>query len=124
MTLEIRLRKAFKEIRRQGIVAKRNVHACCQSCANLDVADNVPVLWSFGGAGNANSISGDSYEYSEWGFNHSNLITEDGLTDAGKRVLTTLAENRIFVEWEDEDPSKRPYRKLYLNLEKSVYNND
>ena len=121
-TLENRLRKAFKEIRRQGIVAKRNVHACCQSCANLDVANEVPVLWSFGGAGNANAIKGDEYEYSNWGFNHSNLAKEDGLTDAGERVLKTLADNRIFVEWEEEDTTKRAYRKLYLNLEKSIYN--
>lgn len=124
MTLEKRLQKAFKEIRRQGIVAKRNVHACCQSCANLDVADNVPVLWSFGGAGNANTVTGDSYVYGNWGFNHSNLATEEGLTDAGKRVLKTLAENRIFVEWEDEDTTKRPYKKLTIDLEKSVYTND
>lgn len=122
MTLEIRLRKAFKEIRRQGIVAKRNVHACCQSCANLDVADEVPVLWSFGGAGNANSIKDNDYDYSEWMFNHSNLAKEDGLTDAGKRVLKTLADNRIFVEWEDDDTTRRPYKKLTLNLEKSLYN--
>ena len=122
-TLENRLRKAFKEIRRQGIVAKRNVHACCQSCANLDLADEVPVLWSFGGAGNANSIKGDEYDYSEWMFNHDNLAKEDGtLTDAGKRVLHTLAENRIFVEWEEEDHTRRPHKKLTLNLEKSLYN--
>jgi hypothetical protein len=122
MTLEIRLRKALREIRQQGIVAKRNVHACCQSCANLDVADEVPVLWSFGGAGNANSVKGDSYDYSEWMFNHGNLAKEDGLTDAGKRVLKAFADNRIFVEWEDEDTTRRPYKKLTLNLEKSVYN--
>jgi len=123
MTLEKRLQKAFKEIRQQGIVAKRNVHACCQSCANLDLANEVPVLWSFGGAGRANVVSGDSYEYSDWGFNHGNLAKEDGtLTDAGQRVLKSLADNRIFVEWEDEDPTRRPYKKLTINLEKSVYN--
>lgn len=122
MTLEERLQKAFREIRRQGIVAKRNVHACCQSCANLDLADEVPVVWSFGGSGWANVVSGNDYDYSDWAFNHSNLATEDGLTDAGKRVLKTLAENRIFVEWEDEDTTRRPYKKLTLNLEKSLYN--
>lgn len=123
MTLEDRIHKALKEIRRQGIVAKRNVHACCQSCANLDVADNTPLLWSFGGAGNANTISGDSYDYSEWGFNHSNLANEDGtLTDAGERVLKTFASNRIFVDWENDDPSRRPYKKLIIHLDKSVYN--
>lgn len=121
MTLEKRLQKAFREIRQQGIVAKRNVHACCQSCANLDLADEVPVVWSFGGAGRANVVSGNDYDYSDWGFNHSNLATEEGLTDAGKRVLKTLADNRIFVEWEDEDTTRRPYKKLTLNLEKSVY---
>lgn len=122
MTLEERINKAFKELRRQGIVTKRNVSACCQSCANLDLADEVPVLWSFGGQGKSNVVSGDYYDYSEWGFNHSNLATDSDLTDSGRRVLATLASNGIIVEWEDEDPTRRPYRKLTLNLEKSLAN--
>ena len=122
-TLEQRLDNAFKQLRRQGIVAKRNVSACCQSCANLNLADEVPVIWSFGGEGNRNVISGDYYYYSEWMFNHDNL-TEDGgeLNDSGKRVLATLAQNGIVVEWEEEDTTRRPFRKLTLNLEKSLAN--
>lgn len=122
-TLEKRLDNAFKQLRRQGIVAKRNVSACCQSCANLNLADEVPVIWSFGGEGNRNVISGDYYYYSEWMFNHSNLAKDDGeLTDSGKRVLATLASNGIVVEWEDEDTARRAFRKLTLNLEKSLAN--
>lgn len=122
MTLEERLNKAFKDLRRQGIVVKRNVASCCQSCANLDLANEVPVLWSFAGQGNRNVISGDYYDYSEWGFNHSNLATETDLTDSGRRVLATLASNGIVVDWEDDEPEKRSYRKLYLNLERSLTN--
>jgi hypothetical protein len=119
MTLEERLNKAFKDLRRQGIVVKRNVASCCQSCANLDLADEVPVLWSFGGQGNRNVVSGDDYDYSDWGFNHGNLVSAEGLTDSGKRVLATLEANGIVVEWED-DQELRPYRKITLDLEKSV----
>lgn len=120
MTLEERLNKAFTQLRRQGIVVKRNVASCCQSCANLDLANEVPVLWSFAGQGNRNVVSGNDYDYSEWGFNHGNLATDEGLTDSGKRVLEALESNGIAVEWENEEPQKRSYRKLYLNLERSV----
>lgn len=116
--LELRVRKAFGELRRQGIVVKRNVQSCCQSCANLDLADNVPVLWSFGGQGNSNVVQGDEFDYSNWGFNHSNLVShENELNDAGERVLDAFKKYSLVVEWEED---KRPFRKLYLNLEKSV----
>lgn len=118
--LSSRIDDAFAEIRRQGIVVKRNVMSCCQSCVDLNLADEVPVLWSFGGQGNRNVVEGDHYEYSDWMFNHDNLATKEGLTDAGKRVLATLAKYGIAVDWEEEDPTLRPHRKLTLNLEKSV----
>jgi hypothetical protein len=116
--LEIRVRKAFGELRRQGIVVKRNVQSCCQSCVSLDLADNVPVLWSFGGQGHSNVIQGNDFDYSDWGFNHSKLVSsDDELTDAGKRVLDVFKKYSLVVEWEE---GKRDAKKLSLNLEESL----
>lgn len=121
MTLEDKLDKAFKEIRKQGIVVRRNVVDCCQSCADLDVAMETPVLWSFGGQGSRNTVKGNDYTYGGWMFNHSNLAKDDGtLTDAGRRVLHTLEDNGLVVEWEDEDHTRRPFKKLTINLSKSL----
>jgi hypothetical protein len=116
--LEIRVRKAFGELRRQGIVVKRNVESCCQSCVSLDLADNVPVLWSFGGQGNSNVIQGNDFDYSDWGFNHYNLVSsDDELSNAGKRVLDVFKKYGLVVEWQE---GRRAAMKLSLNLEESL----
>lgn len=104
-TLEKRFDNAMKTIRKAGIVAKRNVMSCCRSCVDLGLADNVPVLWHFGGQGNRNVITGNYSDFESMYFNHDNLATAEGLTSAGQIVLKAFADNEIEIDW-DKSPSK------------------
>ena len=99
-TLEKRFDTALKTIRKAGIVAKRNVMSCCRSCVDLGLADNVPVLWHFGGQGHRTIISGNTAEFDSMYFNHDNLANAEGLTSAGEIVLKAFADNEIQVEWD------------------------
>jgi hypothetical protein len=105
-TLEVRMERALKAIRRAGIVARRNVMSCCRSCVDLGLAGNVPVIWHFGGQGNRTAIEGNYATFSSMYFNHDNLATAEGLTEAGKVVLKAFEDNGITVEWQDQSPYK------------------
>jgi hypothetical protein len=100
-TLEVRFDKAFKAVRRAGITARRNVMSCCRSCVDLGLADNVPVVWHFGGQGRRVSISGDYTDSPILLLNHSNLVSEGKLTSAGEVVLKAFADNGFEVKWEN-----------------------
>lgn len=116
-TLEARMNNAFKNIRQQGIVAKRNVAGCCRSCIDLGLADNVPVIWSYGGQGHAVYVEGDYVTSDTIYLNHSNLFTDNNgepeLNDAGKRVIETFAINGIDATVE------APYRCILIHIETS-----
>lgn len=99
-TLEIRFNNALKKIRKSGIVARRNVMGCCRSCTNLELADDIPVIWHFGGQGNRLAIDGDDYNTNTIYFNHGNLVDDNGITASGRIVLDAFAENQIKVNWE------------------------
>lgn len=105
-TLEVRMDKAMKAIRKAGVVARKNVMGCCRSCIDLGLADNVPVVWHYGGQGNRTSIVGNYSDFDTMYFNHSNLATAEGLTSAGQIVLKAFEDNGIKVEWADNSPHK------------------
>jgi hypothetical protein len=114
-TLEARMNNAFKSIRQQGIVAKRNVAGCCRSCIDLGLADNVPVIWSYGGQGGAVYVEHDYATSDTIYLNHDNLFTsepnsEAELNDAGKRVIETFAINGIDATVE------APYRCILIHI--------
>jgi hypothetical protein len=104
-SLEVRLDKAVKAIRKAGITARKNVMGCCRSCVNLGIADNAPVVWHYGGQGNRLSVSGDWANAESIYFNHDNLATEAGLTSAGEIVLKAFEDNGLAVDW-DRSPHK------------------
>lgn len=114
-TLEVRMKTALKAIRQQGIVAKRNVAGCCRGCINLGLADEVPVIWTYGGQGGAVYIEGDWATSDQMYFNHDNLFKDDEngnpvLNDAGTRVMEAFALNGIDASVES------PHRCLIVNL--------
>ena len=99
-TIEQRFNNALKAIRKQGITARKNVMGCCRSCIDLGLADNVPVIWHYGGQGNRQIISGDDYNFSAVYFNHSNLADDEKLTPSGVAVIEAFESQGFEIEWE------------------------
>lgn len=116
-TLEVRLNRAFREIRKGGAFAKRNVNGCCRSCiwADLSVPDGQPAVWSFAGQGNRVSVVGDYADAPSIYLYHSDLVAGDELTNAGHDILIAFARNGIEIDW-DRTNSKA----IEVLLEKSV----
>lgn len=114
-TFETRFTQAMKDIRKAGILARRNVQSCCRSCYDPKIEENQPIIWHFGGQGNAILIEGDSVGWrvredsyyvrqgkvDAFYLNHSNLVNDDNeLTTNGEVVLAAFARNGIVVSWD------------------------
>lgn len=99
-TIQERYNKAVKQIRSAGIVVRRNVMGCCRSCIDLGLADEVPVIWHYGGQGNRQVIDDDYVNFNVLYFNHDNMAKGDELTDSGLRVIAAFEDNGFEVEWE------------------------
>jgi hypothetical protein len=108
--LETRVKQFSKELRAGGVRVRRNVMACCRSCADLGEHTYPATIWSFGGQGCSVSISGDDayhqtgkYDYQEAGivfFNHDGLVENDGtLSKYGELVISALTRYGIAWEW-------------------------
>lgn len=119
-----RFELAMKDIRRAGVVARRNVSSCCRSCYDANVADDQPIIWHFGGQGNRVILDDDGfgnyktersyswrtgkYTTSTWSdetveqiyFQHDNLVDADGLTPAGHAVMIAFSVHNIHVDWD------------------------
>jgi hypothetical protein len=122
--LETRFEQAMKEIRKQGVKARRNVPGCCSGCIDLGVTEDTPIIWHFGGQGNHFKIEfDDAFLYYDRNhrsveqvyFIHNGLTDENGITKAGLAVLNTFGKHGIVVEW-DESGSQC----LILDFKKSV----
>ena len=99
-TIEERFTNALKAIRKQGITARKNVMGCCRSCIDLGLAENVPVIWHYGGQGNRQTIQGDDYNFSTVYFSHSNLADGEELTPSGVAVVEAFESQGFKVDWE------------------------
>lgn len=147
-----RLDRAFKEIRSQGVVARRNVPGCCRGCAGgeFKLADDQPIIWHFGGQGNRLMFIDDgvfeyTYEAGSYSFrtgkrfsgmswpgkefdgfylNHDNLTNAEGLTAAGQAVVDVFKKYDIAIDW-DQTGSKCIYVKTApASLEQFTYESD
>jgi hypothetical protein len=123
-TLETRFEEAMKEIRKNGVKARRNVPGCCSGCIDLGVAEDAAIIWHFGGQGNHFKIDcDDSYLYYDRNqksveqvyFNHNRLIDENGITKAGISVLNIFGKHGIVVEWPESSA-----HCLIIDFKKSV----
>ena len=112
-TIEERFNNALKAIRRKGITARKNVMGCCRSCIDLGLADNVPVIWHYGGQGNRQMISEDDYNFRTVYFNHSNLADNEELTPSGIAVIEAFESQGFEVEWE-----RNEWKTIRVILEK------
>lgn len=105
---------AMRELRKNGIVAKRNVKGCCRSCISFpELPKGTPIIWHYGGQGNSFTWRDDvpvpTYTPA-WQdeepldaiyLNHSGLVSESGeMTDAGRRVVDTFMEHGFGVKWD------------------------
>jgi hypothetical protein len=104
---------AMRELRKSGMIAKRNVKGCCRGCIKIET-DGKPLIWHYGGQGNAFTWRDDkavlSY-VSSWDydgeaveiiyFNHSGLVDEAGnRTDASRLVVDAFLGHGFGVMWD------------------------
>jgi hypothetical protein len=99
-TMESKFKSAKKDIRKAGIKVRVNIYECCRGCVTEEklglASPEMPVIWTYGGQGNAIRWHSDGLPYhaeefkgSGWGqylkkdaevayvyFNHSNLTNE------------------------------------------------
>lgn len=121
-SFEARFTAALKDIRKSGVIARRNVASCCRSCYDPKIAENQAIIWHFGGQGNALTIEENvvAYRVREtyrgyshyttgnrvdkiW-LNHSNLVDDDGeLTHAGQAVVNTFRAFDIVLDWDQSE---------------------
>lgn len=107
---------AMREIRKNGIVAKRNVKGCCCSCISGTLPTDKPIIWHYGGQGSSFTWRDDkpvyTYETSKgwWEdeeilesiyFNHYGLVDESGkVTEAGQLVWETFSKYGYQIKWD------------------------
>jgi hypothetical protein len=104
---------AMRELRKSGMIAKRNVKGCCRGCIKIET-DGKPLIWHYGGQGNAFTWRDDkavlsyvpSWDYDGRAveiiyFNHSGLVDEAGnRTDASRLVVDTFLQHGFGVIWD------------------------
>jgi hypothetical protein len=103
---------AMRELRKNGVIAKRNVQGCCRSCITIDT-DGKPLVWHYGGQGNSFTWRNDepvptytpTWQNEETlegiYLNHSGLVAESGeMTKAGQLVVDTFTRHGFGVEWD------------------------
>ena len=98
--MEKEIKNALKVIRQAGITARVNVRSCCRGCADLGLAENVPVIWHFGGQGNKIRWDEDPDEIT---FSHSQMTKDGVLTDSGRIVIEAFTNEGLKVDWDQSD---------------------
>ena len=101
---------AMKEIRKNKVMARRNVSGCCGGCVDLKVADDQAIIWHFGGQGGRFELYFDGAYTPGWQsvkfdgvyFNHSGLNDEETkeITEKGKMVIAVFEKHGIVIDWD------------------------
>jgi hypothetical protein len=106
---------AMREIRKNGITAKRNVKGCCRSCIVHPEPKDKPIIWHYGGQGNSFTWENDKpvltytpiwYDEGDENvdliyFNHSRLVADSGeITKAGQCVIETFQKHGFKIVWD------------------------
>lgn len=125
MNLADRYKAAMRDLRDAGFCARNNVKKCCRSCVGAsdfptwDEQSCQPILWTFGGQGNAVTIYGniayrDGYKTDKNYINHQNM--DESMWEIAKSIYE---KNGIYVEWTGEQHSC-----IIIDYTKSVPNNE
>ena len=102
--VSVQFELAMKEIRKNKVMARRNVSGCCGGCVDLKVADDASIIWHFGGQGNRFEVAADGAYGAGWNgekfdgvyFNHSGIAG----TEKGQAVQEIFAKHGIVIEWD------------------------
>lgn len=126
-TFEERFKDFSKEVRKNGIKVRRNVYECCRGCVTFEKlgmkSENDPIIWHYGGQGNAISLEGNNvyfrtYDYWDSGECNYILFNFDNVwgTEYEQAIRNKLDEQYFVYEWET------PNRCLEIKVDESVQN--
>lgn len=98
-TMETNFRNALKDVRKAGIKTRLNVMECCRGCVTNEKLgienDDVAIIWSYGGQGNATSW----YNGLPYGRDELNEIKREG--GWGWRRLERFVNDTENIAWGD-----------------------
>jgi hypothetical protein len=99
------IKAAFGVIAKKGITTRLNVMSCCRSCAvaEFPYADDVPMIWTFGGQGNRITRTDSPEEV--WVY-HGNLSKDGELTPSGRVVVAAFEQAGFAIDWEGQSEHK------------------
>lgn len=112
LTLQDKVKTAFRAIRKLGISAKFNVAGCCRSCisfhAGVEHGEDHQVVWHYGGQGNKIVWDGgEPWVRGVWGNNYvpeNRMYLNHSLTpDNAELVLQALRDHGLTVEWDGSE---------------------
>lgn len=108
--LRTRYELAMKEVRRAGVISRRNITTCCRGCYDPEIKDGQPIIWHYGGQGYYVDLAegGAYYRYASYGndgvdtmyFNHDGLVEAGELTPAGQAVLDAFERHGLVIKWD------------------------
>lgn len=105
--VSVQFELAMKEIRKNKVMARRNVSSCCRGCVDLKVEDHQAIIWHFGGQGNRFEVAADGAYEPGWSttrvdgayFNHSGIAG----TEKGQAVVEIFEKHGIVIEWDGSE---------------------
>jgi hypothetical protein len=124
--LSRRYQLAMRDLRRARVCVRNNVYKCCRGCVNEDdfptwkKSYKQPLIWSFGGQGNAVTIYGDSAYYRDSHHGEcratKNYLMHDNITPkVWETVKAIYNKYGIVVDWDGS-----PYSAITLDYKKST----
>lgn len=126
-TFEERFKDFTKEVRKNGIRVRRNVYECCRGCVGMEKlgmkSETDPIIWHYGGQGNAIDLNGNFVYWRSWdGYGHgladAILFNFDNVwgTEYEKAIRNKLDEQYFVYEWVSEN------RCLEIKIDESIQN--
>ena len=105
--VSVQFEAAMKEIRKNKVMARRNVSSCCRGCVDLKVADDASIIWHFGGQGGRFEVAADGAYGAGWNgekfdgvyFNHSGIAGNE----KGQAVVEIFAKHGIVIDWDGSE---------------------
>lgn len=105
--VSVQFELAMKEIRKNKVMARRNVSSCCRGCVDLKVADDASIIWHFGGQGGRFEVAADGAYGAGWNgerfdgvyFNHSGIAGNE----KGQVVVEIFAKHGIVIDWDGSE---------------------
>lgn len=126
-TFEERFKDFTKAVRKNGIKVRRNIYECCRGCVSSEKLgmkdENDPIIWHYGGQGNAIDLAGNKVYWRSYDgyneplcneilFNFDNVWGNDYET-----IIRKMLDEQFFVyEWES------PNRCLIIKVDESNRN--